>query len=179
MASEEHAQNGPRPALPDREFPSDSAPRAGGLCAPEQTSLLFRIPTPGISRRSSRSFAARLAKEVAGGRAFSCMITGDAEVRRLNRDFRKQDHSTDVLSFPAADQNGFLGDIAISYPRAKEQAAEYGLDVQQEIEILMLHGVLHLLGMDHEKDRGRMARAEAKWRAALGLPCGLIERGRA
>ena len=50
--------------------------------------------------------------------------------------------------------------------------------VQQEIEILMLHGVLHLLGMDHEKDRGRMARAETKWRAALGLPCGLIERAR-
>ena len=51
--------------------------------------------------------------------------------------------------------------------------------VGQEIEILMLHGVLHLLGMDHEKDRGRMARAENKWRAALGLPRGLIERVRA
>lgn len=144
----------------------------------QETSLLFRVRTPGVSRRSARLFANRLASEVARGCAFGCLITGDAEVRRLNREFRKQDHVTDVLSFPAADANGFLGDIAISYPRAKEQAAEYGVAVQQEIEILMLHGLLHLLGMDHEKDRGRMVRAETKWRAALGLPCGLIERAR-
>jgi len=145
----------------------------------EQTSLLFRVPASGVSRRSARRFATRLASEVARGGAFACLITSDAEIRRLNRQFRKQDHSTDVLSFPAAKANGFLGDIAISYPRAKEQAAEYGVTVQQEIEILMLHGVLHLLGMDHEKDRGQMARAEKKWRAALGLASSLIERGRA
>jgi probable rRNA maturation factor len=145
----------------------------------QQTSLLFRVRTPGVSRRSARLFAKRLASEVARGYAFGCLITGDAELRRLNREFRKQDHATDVLSFPAANANGFLGDIAISYPRAREQAAEYGVAVQQEIEILMLHGLLHLLGMDHEKDHGRMARAEAKWRAALGLPSGLIERARA
>ena len=145
----------------------------------QQTSLLFRVPTPGVSRRSARLFAKRLSSEIAAGRAFGCLITGDAELRRLNREFRRQDHATDVLSFPAADANGFLGDIAISYPRAKEQAAEYGLAIQQEIEILMLHGLLHLLGMNHEKDHGRMARTEAKWRAALGLPCGLIERAHA
>lgn len=144
----------------------------------EQTSLLFRVRAPGISRRSARAFAERLAGEVAGGRAFGCLITSDGELRRLNREFRKQDHATDVLSFPAAHANGFLGDIAISYPRAKEQSAEYGVSIQQEIEILMLHGILHLLGMDHETDRGRMARAEAKWRAALGLARGLIERTR-
>ena len=142
----------------------------------EQTSLLFQVLTPDVSRRSARSFASRLSSEVAGGRAFGCLITGDAELRRLNRKFRRQDRATDVLSFPAANANGFLGDIAISYQRAKQQATEYGLTVQQEIEILMLHGVLHLLGMDHETDRGRMARAEAKWRSSLGLPCGLIER---
>ncbi len=145
----------------------------------EQTSLLFRVPASGVSRRSARRFATRLASEVARGGAFGCLITSDAELRRLNREFRKQDHATDVLSFPALKANGFLGDIAISYPRAKEQAAEYGLAVQQEIEILMLHGLLHLMGMDHQKDRGQMARAEKKWRAALGLPSGLIERGRA
>ncbi len=83
-----------------------------------------------------------------------------------------------MLSFPAAEPNGFLGDIAISFPTARRQAAEYGMRVDQEIGILMLHGMLHLLGMDHHTDRGRMARAEAKWRAALGLPCGLIERAR-
>ena len=145
----------------------------------DQTSLLFRVRARDVSRRSVGAFARRLAREVARGDAFGCMITGDAEVRRLNREFRKKDQATDVLSFPAADANGFLGDIAISYPRAKLQAAEYGVAVQQEIEILMLHGLLHLLGMDHETDKGRMARAEKKWREVLGLPCALIERGRA
>jgi len=144
-----------------------------------ETTVLFEVPTPGLARRPVRDFAARLVSEVAGGRSFHCLVTDDRELRRLNREFRKQDHPTDVLSFPALEANGFLGDIAISYQRAKEQAGEYGVAVQQEIEILMLHGVLHLLGMDHETDRGRMARAEAKWRAALGLPHGLIERVRA
>ena len=143
-----------------------------------QTSFLFRVVTPRLARREVRAFAKRLASEVAGGRSFCCLITGDDEVRRLNRDFRKKDSATDVLAFPAADPNGFLGEIAISYPRALQQAADYRLPVLREIEILMLHGVLHLLGMDHEADRGRMARAEAKWRAALGLPTGLIERVR-
>ena len=144
----------------------------------QQTSLLFHSVTPGVARRGIRAFAHRLASEVAGGRSFHCVITGDRELRRLNRDFRHQDHATDVLSFPAAGSNGFLGDIAISFDRAARQAAEHGHDVGREIEILMLHGLLHLLGMDHETDRGRMARAEKKWRAALGLPGGLIERVR-
>jgi len=109
---------------------------------------------------------------------FCCLITSDDELRRLNRDFRQKDAETDVLAFPAADPNGFLGEIAISYPRALEQASDYRLDVQHEIGILMLHGLLHLLGMDHETDRGRMALAERKWRVALGLPSGLIERVR-
>jgi probable rRNA maturation factor len=83
-----------------------------------------------------------------------------------------------VLSFPSGKTLGFLGDIAISFEHAQRQAAEYGHTVNKEVEILMLHGVLHLMGMDHEKDNGRMARAESKWRAALGLPCGLIARVR-
>lgn len=144
----------------------------------QSTALLFEVATPRLARREIRAFALRLASEVAQGRSFCCLITGDAELRRLNRTFRKKDYATDVLSFPAAPPNGFLGEIAISYPRATEQASEYGLAVDEEIRILMLHGVLHLLGMDHETDRGRMARAEAKWRAALGLPTGLIERVR-
>ncbi len=142
----------------------------------QQTAVLFQVATPGLSRRGLRTFAGRLASEVAGGRGFGCLVISDREMRRLNRKFRRQDRPTDVLSFPAAGQNGFLGDIAISFPTARRQAAEYGLRVDQEIEILMLHGLLHLLGMDHHADRGRMARAEAKWRATLGLPCGLIER---
>jgi len=144
-----------------------------------QTTLLFQSPVRGVSRRELREFAKRLAAGVAGGRTFSCVVTTDRELRRLNREFRSKDYTTDVLSFPAADSGGFLGDIAISYERAKAQASEYGLSTAQEIEILMLHGLLHLLGMDHESDRGRMKRAEAKWRTALGLPCGLIERASA
>jgi probable rRNA maturation factor len=119
-----------------------------------------------------------LESKITAGRPFTCLITGDAELRRLNRDFLKNDYATDVLSFPSRKTLGFIGDIAISFEHAKRQAAEYGHSVGAEIEILMLHGVLHLVGMDHEKDRGRMARAENKWRAAFGLPRGLIGRTR-
>ena len=142
----------------------------------EQTTLLFHSATPDVSRRLVRAFAKRLETEVTRGRPFTCLIAGDTEVRGLNRDFRKQDCATDVLSFPSRQSLGFLGDIAISFEHAKRQAAEFGHPVNKEIEILMLHGVLHLLGFDHEKDRGQMARAESKWRAALGLPAGLIKR---
>ena len=145
----------------------------------EQTTLLFRSATPGLSRGISRAFAKRLESELTHGRPFTCLITGDAELRQLNRDFRRQDYATDVLSFPSAKTLGFLGDIAISFPHALRQAAEYGHPAGKEVEILMLHGVLHLLGMDHEKDGGRMARAENKWRAVFGLPRGLIQRVRA
>jgi len=148
----------------------------------EQTTLLFHSATPGlsrgVSRRQARAFAKRLALEVTGGRPFTCLITGDEELRRLNREFRKRDRATDVLSFPSGKTLGFIGDVAISFEHARRQAAEYGHTVGTEIEILMLHGVLHLVGMDHERDHGQMARAENKWRKALGLPRGLIGRVR-
>ena len=142
----------------------------------QQTALLFQVATPGLARRGALAFARRLEFEVAGGRRFCCLITSDEELRRLNRQFRKKDYATDVLSFPATDANGFLGEMAISFDRARQQAREHGHAVSEEIAILMLHGVLHLLGMDHETDRGQMARAERKWRTNLGLPSGLIER---
>jgi probable rRNA maturation factor len=149
----------------------------------EQTTLLFHSGTPvpvrDFSRRQARSFAKRLELELTGGRPFTCLITRDDEMRRLNRHFRRMDYATDVLSFPSRQTLGFLGDIAISLEQARRQAAEYGHGIGQEIEILMLHGVLHLLGMDHEKDRGQMARAENKWRARFGLPRGLIRRVKA
>jgi probable rRNA maturation factor len=125
-------------------------------------------------------FARRLQAEVARGRAFDCLITGDAHMRRLNREFRGTDATTDVLSFPAHPEAGAgrAGDIAISLARARSQARQYGHSTEREIRILMLHGVLHLLGQDHENDGGRMARAEKRWRARLDLPAGLIERVR-
>jgi probable rRNA maturation factor len=117
--------------------------------------------------------------ETAQGRPFHCLITDDRELRRLNRDFLGHDYPTDVLSFPSGSESGFAGEIAISVDRATEQAAAFGHSVSEEIRILMLHGVLHLLGMDHEKDRGSMKRAETRWRKRFGLPAALIERVRA
>ncbi len=142
---------------------------------PDSNLVLFRRAPAGLRRLGAESFARRLREDVAGGRPFVCLITDDRELRRLNRAFRGQDHATDVLSFPEADG---LGELAISWQRAGEQARACGHSVRQELRILMLHGLLHLLGMDHETDRGRMARAEARWRRKLGLPDGLIERAR-
>ncbi len=116
---------------------------------------------------------------VAGGRPFCCLLTDDRELRRLNRQFLGKDYPTDVLSFPEPGPDGFLGEMAISVERAREQAAEFGHRLDEEIRILMLHGLLHLMGMDHANDRGRMARAETRWSKRLGLPAGLIERARA
>jgi probable rRNA maturation factor len=142
------------------------------------STVIFRRTPASLQRRSVERFARKLESGVANGRAFDCLITTDSELRRLNREFRGKDAVTDVLSFPAASPNGHLGDVAISIGRARAQARGFGHTVEQEVQILMLHGVLHLLGMDHETDAGRMARAEKQWRAALGLPNGLIERGR-
>jgi probable rRNA maturation factor len=133
-----------------------------------------RVPA-GIRPRALERTARTLRDLVAAGREFHCLISGDAELRRLNRDFLGHDFATDVLSFPSGERSR-LGDLAISIQRARAQARRFGHDVEQEIGVLMLHGVLHLLGMDHETDGGRMARAEARWRRQLGLPGGLIER---
>jgi len=152
------------------------------MSSPEGSTVTFRRAPADLRRGAVERFARKLQAEVARGRAFDCLIAGDAELRKLNREYRGQDHTTDVLSFPS--RVGLLafpaclGDIAISLPRARAQARAFGHAPEQEIQILMLHGVLHLLGMNHETDRGRMARAEKRWRARLGLPNGLIERVR-
>jgi len=151
------------------------------MSSPEGSTVVFRHIPAGVRPLALRRFARRLQRELCGGRSFVCLIAPDAELRRLNRDFRGQDYPTDVLSFPVAHPSASdaLGDIAISHQRASAQAREFGHPPETEIRILMLHGVLHLLGMDHESDGGRMARAEKRWRARLHLPNGLIERVRA
>ena len=148
------------------------------MSSPEGSTVTFRRAPVNFGRRTIERFARRLQIEVAKGRGFDCLVTGDAELRRLNRDFRGKDYPTDVLSFPSEPRpsGSGLGDIAISLPRSRAQAREYGHSAEQEVQILMLHGVLHLLGHDHETDRGQMARAEKRWRTRLGLPNGLIER---
>jgi len=136
--------------------------------------LLFQHPNRKLKRRDLRAFWQELVHSVTPGKEATCLITTDAELQSLNRRFRRKDAPTDVLSFRSGD--GALGEIAISFDRAAEQAAELGHPIDQEIHILMLHGLLHLAGMNHERDHGAMARAEARWRKRLALPAGLIER---
>ena len=145
------------------------------------STVLFRELPPHLryslaERRSLRAFARRAAALVLDRRTFTCVISDDKELRELNATFLGHDYATDVLSFPAVEMGDGLGEIIISTERAQEQAAEFGYDRVDEIRILMLHGLLHLTGMDHETDRGEMAMAESKWREQLGLPATLISR---
>jgi probable rRNA maturation factor len=111
-------------------------------------------------------------------------VVSDAAMRRLNRQFRGKDRTTDVLSFPPeavpaparGSKRSFLGDLAIARGVAGRQARQLGHSLQTELRILALHGLLHLLGYDHESDRGEMGRLEEHLRQRAGLPGGLIAR---
>ncbi len=104
-------------------------------------------------------------------------LVSDACIRTLNRDYRGQDYATDVLSFPTdADGHGHLGDVVIATGVAARQARAAGHSVATELRVLALHGLLHLLGYDHQRDRGEMARVERRLRRQGGLREGLIER---
>jgi probable rRNA maturation factor len=108
------------------------------------------------------------------------LLTTDRKIRQLNRDFRGKDKATDVLSFPAAPnrqgRETIAGDLAVSVPAALRQARRHRHALGVELKVLILHGLLHLAGFDHERDEGEMARRELRLRARLGLPQGLIER---
>ncbi len=99
------------------------------------------------------------------------LVCDDATIRSLNRHFRGKDKPTDVLSFPGrfAEPGGvpYLGDVAISLETAHRQAAERGVSVARELQVLLLHAVIHLCGYDHETDRGEMAALEARLRREL------------
>jgi probable rRNA maturation factor len=105
------------------------------------------------------------------------LLTGDEAIRTLNRKYRRKDKATDVLSFPVAEMaEGMAGDLVISLETAQLQAAERGHTLEMEIKVLLLHGLLHLAGYDHEADSGTMHRKETRLRRELGLKAGLIER---
>jgi probable rRNA maturation factor len=109
------------------------------------------------------------------------LVTNSSELRALNRRFLRADKTTDVLSFPSLElERGkaarVAGDIAISADIARENAACLGHSIGDEVKILSLHGILHLAGFDHERDRGEMARKESRLRRQLKLETGLIER---
>lgn len=120
---------------------------------------------------------ARVAPRAARG-TVSIAILPDARVKALNRKYRRKNAATDVLSFPekGSGRDPFLGDIAISRGIAQKQAKLLGHSLAVELRVLALHGLLHLLGYDHESDNGRMARVEARLRRKAGLPSGLIAR---
>jgi probable rRNA maturation factor len=109
--------------------------------------------------------------------ALAVAIVPDAQVRNLNRTYRHKDAATDVLSFPS-DTPGVLGDIVIARGIARQQAREHGHPLETELRILALHGLLHLLGYDHDavRDRGRMRRTEERLRRRGGLPSSLTGR---
>lgn len=125
--------------------------------------------------RSLERFALR-ARRAAGLRGeLAVLLAPSAEIQQLNRDFRGKNKPTDVLSFPS-EAPGLAGDIAISLEIAEENGTHFGHGTLTELQILMLHGMLHLAGYDHEADKGEMAELEASLRAKLGLEHGLIER---
>jgi len=132
----------------------------------------------GTSPRALARFLAHAQASVGLPGEVTVLLTTDATIRDLNRRFRGKDAATDVLSFPAADllQNQEKGDLAISVETARKQALEQGHTLAIELRVLILHGLLHLAGYDHEADEGKMERRERRLRAALGLPQGLIER---
>ncbi len=93
-------------------------------------------------------------------------FVSEREMRRLNREFRGKDRPTDVLSFPGEEtvEGTHLGDIAVSVPTARRQALERGHSVERELAVLLLHGILHCLGYDHETDDGEMKELETRLR---------------
>jgi len=132
----------------------------------------------GLTETALDRFVTR-ARRAAGLRAaVNVLVTTNKELKELNHRFRGKDQPTDVLSFPALPglKPRYAGDIAISAEIAAHNARTLGHSAAEEVKILALHGILHLRGYDHERDRGKMARREEKLRRQLRLPIGLIER---
>jgi probable rRNA maturation factor len=166
-----------------------SRPRPSG-----RASFVVTVASPDGGSVSTRGLAAWLTKAAPAKTRgeVTVAIISDGRMRALNRSFRGKDYATDVLAFPASLKPGpsadaqaagfraakYLGDIVIASDIAKRQAREAGHSVNTELRILALHGLLHLLGHDHDTDAGHMARLELKLRKKAGLKEGLIERSR-
>jgi probable rRNA maturation factor len=147
--------------------------------------ILNRQREVRISRRPLELFLRRVKRELrlANSEITICLVS-DGEMARLNQNFRKKKGPTDVLSFPSISKRRpqwpwrarsskgpreDLGDIAISPATARRYARRDGRDFRKELPVLILHGVLHLLGYDHETDRGEMDKIEKKLRVRLGI----------
>jgi probable rRNA maturation factor len=169
----------------DPELPHGPRPIRGGPDpAPNQT-LVKKTAVSGLDKNKKIPSARTLARFLSLAQKIvrlkgevSVLLTTDAAIRRLNRQFRGKNKATDVLSFPAEGIGAekIAGDLAISVPTALRQAIVQNHALSIEIKVLILHGLLHLAGYDHEADKGQMARRERLLRARLKLPQGLIER---
>ena len=122
----------------------------------------------GVLRGLARAAAGRLD---AGSVEIGVLVCDDATIRSLNRHFLGKDRPTDVLAFPGGftqpDGLCYLGDVAISLETAQRQAAEAGVPLMRELEVLLLHAIVHLCGYDHETDQGEMTALEAELRREL------------
>ncbi len=152
----------------------------GGFPAIENHQRIVAVNLPALKR-----FLQQVKKEIGLGKdCVAIRLIGDPEMARLNETYRKKKGPTDVLSFPAAAESAkpgtlmqqvrrtcgeFLGDIAISPKVARRNAKSLGRQLPEELKVLILHGVLHLLGYDHETDRGEMERIEMRLRRKLGI----------
>ena len=142
--------------------------------------------TDAAGRPTAARGLARWLERVAPGKAkgtVAVALMSDRDIRRLNRDFRGVDKATDVLSFPSGHRQPatgnrmpHIGDLAIALGVARRQARERRHSLDTELKVLALHGLLHLLGYDHERDRGAMNKLEDRLRRRAGLPTGLIAR---
>ncbi len=138
-----------------------------------------RVPRGALPRRELTSFVREACAAIPLAGEVSVLLTTDAAVQEMNRAYRRKNKPTDVLSFPATALPGgplLAGDLAISIDTAGRQAAEFGHALLLEVKVLLLHGLLHLAGFDHEQDTGRMARRERALRVRFELPPGLIQR---
>ena len=148
---------------------SERGQRQGTGSAGCEIVLLNPNHYPETAARRLRPWLAPLVAALApAAGSLGARFVGDREMRRVNRQFRAKDQTTDVLSFPgdAGDDDGddHLGDLLISVPAARRQAAAAGHSVERELKVLLLHGVLHCLGHDHETDGGEMERLERRLR---------------
>jgi probable rRNA maturation factor len=142
--------------------------------------VIARKRIAGLSSASLERFVLRARRAVRLRGTVDVLIAGSRELRGLNRRFRGKDRATDVLSFPSPSNvdpgKCFAGEVAISLDIAKINARKLGHPVGEEIKILLLHGILHLAGFDHDRDDGEMALEEIRLRRQLKLAAGLIER---
>ncbi|HEY7616394.1 MAG TPA: rRNA maturation RNase YbeY [Terriglobales bacterium] len=140
--------------------------------------VVLRKTVAGLSEAGLARFVAKSGRACGLRGSVNVLVSGSRELRSLNYRFRGRDKPTDVLSFPpmAGLAGRLAGDIAISAEMAADSARQLGHSTADEVKILVLHGLLHLAGYDHETDNGEMGQKETQLRRLLGLPVGLIER---